>query len=29
MIAIDTAHGHSMRVMEAVKAVKKWLPDCS
>lgn len=27
VIAIDTAHGHSLRVIEAVKAVKKSLPD--
>jgi IMP dehydrogenase len=26
VIAIDTAHGHSLRVIEAVKAVKKALP---
>jgi IMP dehydrogenase len=27
VIAIDTAHGHSLRVMEAIKAVKHALPD--
>src|SRR5215469_4977279 len=27
VIAIDTAHGHSLRVIEAVKAVKKSMPD--
>lgn len=27
LICIDTAHGHSERVMEAVKAVKQALPD--
>jgi IMP dehydrogenase len=27
VIAIDTAHGHSLRVIEAVRAVKKSLPD--
>ena len=27
VIAIDTAHGHSVRVIEAVKAVKKSMPD--
>ena len=27
VIAIDTAHGHSLRVIEAVKAVKKALPE--
>lgn len=27
LIAIDTAHGHSLRVLEAVRAVKKSLPD--
>jgi len=27
VIAIDTAHAHSLRVIEAVKAVKKALPD--
>jgi IMP dehydrogenase len=27
VIAIDTAHAHSMRVIEAVKAVKKSMPD--
>ncbi len=27
VLAIDTAHGHSTRVMEAIKAVKKRLPD--
>jgi IMP dehydrogenase len=27
VIAIDTAHGHSLRVIEAVKAVKKHLPE--
>src|SRR6204780_3252474 len=26
-LAIDTAHGHSSRVMDAIKAVKKALPD--
>jgi IMP dehydrogenase len=28
VIVIDTAHGHSERVMEAVVAVKRALPDC-
>ncbi len=27
VIAIDTAHGHSQRVMDAVKVIKKHLPD--
>jgi IMP dehydrogenase len=27
VLAIDTAHGHSMRVMEAVKAIKRKLPE--
>ncbi|HEY4086899.1 MAG TPA: IMP dehydrogenase [Bryobacteraceae bacterium] len=27
VIAIDTAHAHSLRVMEAVKALKKWMPS--
>ena len=27
MLAIDTAHGHSTRVMEAIRAVKKRLPE--
>jgi IMP dehydrogenase len=27
VLAIDTAHGHSARVMEAIKAVKKRLPE--
>jgi IMP dehydrogenase len=27
VLAIDTAHGHTARVMEAVRAVKKALPD--
>src|SRR5262252_4849220 len=27
LIAIDTAHGHSARVMEAVRAIKKAMPD--
>jgi IMP dehydrogenase len=27
LIAIDTAHGHSLRVIQAVRAVKKALPD--
>ena len=27
VIVVDTAHGHSERVMEAVKAVKKHMPD--
>jgi IMP dehydrogenase len=27
LLAIDTAHAHSLRVIEAVKAVKKALPD--
>jgi IMP dehydrogenase len=27
LIAIDTAHGHSLRVLEAVRTVKKALPD--
>ena len=27
VIAIDTAHGHSSRVMEAVREVKKRFPD--
>ena len=27
VIAIDTAHGHSQRVMDAIKAVKRALPD--
>jgi len=27
VIAIDTAHGHSLRVIEAVKAVKRALPE--
>jgi IMP dehydrogenase len=27
VIAIDTAHGHSTRVMEAIRSVKKRLPD--
>jgi IMP dehydrogenase len=27
VIAIDTAHGHSLRVMEAIRAVKHALPD--
>ncbi len=27
VIVVDTAHGHSERVMEAVKAIKKRLPD--
>ncbi len=27
VIAIDTAHGHSLRVLEAVTAIKKALPD--
>lgn len=27
VLAIDTAHGHSTRVMEAVKAIKRRMPD--
>src|ERR1700737_5649521 len=27
LVAIDTAHGHSSRVMDAIKAVKKRLPE--
>jgi IMP dehydrogenase len=27
VLALDTAHGHSTRVMEAIRAVKKRLPD--
>ena len=27
VIAIDTAHAHSLRVMNAVKALKKWMPS--
>src|SRR5881409_2465091 len=27
VVAIDTAHGHSARVLEAVKAIKRRLPD--
>ncbi len=27
VLAIDTAHAHSLRVMEAVKALKKWMPS--
>ena len=27
VLTIDTAHGHSIRVMEAVKAVRKAVPD--
>ena len=27
MLAIDTAHGHSSRVMEAIRAVKHALPE--
>jgi IMP dehydrogenase len=27
VLAIDTAHGHSLRVLEAIQAVKKNLPD--
>jgi len=27
LLAMDTAHGHSVRVMEAVRAVKRRLPD--
>ncbi|HVW10781.1 MAG TPA: IMP dehydrogenase [Bryobacteraceae bacterium] len=27
VIAIDTAHAHSLRVLEAVKALKKWMPS--
>ena len=27
VLAIDTAHGHSTRVMEAIRAVKQRLPD--
>jgi IMP dehydrogenase len=28
VLAIDTAHGHSTRVMDAIRAVRKSLPDC-
>jgi len=27
LLALDTAHGHSVRVMDAVRAIKKRLPD--
>src|SRR5581483_581311 len=27
VLALDTAHGHSTRVMDAIRAVKKRLPD--
>ena len=27
LLAIDSAHGHSGRVMEAIKAVKQALPN--
>lgn len=27
VLAIDTAHGHSLRVMEAIKAIRRRLPD--
>ena len=27
VLAIDTAHGHSQRVMEAIKAIKHRLPE--
>jgi IMP dehydrogenase len=28
VLAIDTAHGHSTRVMDAIRSVRKHLPDC-
>jgi len=27
VLAIDTAHGHSERVMEAIKAIRRHLPE--
>jgi len=27
-LAIDTAHGHTERVMEAIKAIRRRLPKC-
>ena len=27
MLAIDSAHGHSTRVLEAIKAIKSKLPE--